>query len=210
MNDMNLIKLSLTEIQPYEKNPRHNDSAVEAVAESIRQCGYVAPIIVDEKYVILAGHTRYKALMRLGMNTAMVIVKAGLTEEQKRKYRILDNKTGEIATWDAELLSIDLTELDFDGFDFGFDLGSPTDASEAATIADDRESGSEEVAESESKYDFSDFDAENDSMTGMEDVSINIVVPKKYEAAVREYLKNGEPDTAPGRGRGVMKLCGLL
>lgn len=59
---MKLVIKSLSEIKPYENNPRRNDGAVTAVEESIKQCGYIAPIIVDEDGVILAGHTRYKAL----------------------------------------------------------------------------------------------------------------------------------------------------
>lgn len=116
---MKMKTVPLAGIKPYERNPRRNDGAVDAVAESIRQCGYVAPIIVDENNVILAGHTRWKALQKLGHATAKVCVAEGLSEEQKRKYRILDNKTGEIAEWDKDLLSIELDGLDFDGFDFG-------------------------------------------------------------------------------------------
>ena len=74
---MDLITLRLDELHPYERNPRRNDKAVDAVAESIKQCGYVAPIIVDEQHVILAGHTRYKALRKLGHDTAQVIVRGG-------------------------------------------------------------------------------------------------------------------------------------
>ena len=58
---MELKKLKLTEIKPYGKNPRKNDGAVDAVAESIKQCGYCSPIVVDENYEVLAGHTRLKA-----------------------------------------------------------------------------------------------------------------------------------------------------
>ena len=103
-----------------KKIPEKNDGAVDAVAESIRQCGYIAPIIVDECGVILAGHTRYKALLKLGYTECQVAVAAGLSEEKKRKYRILDNKTGEFAGWDFDLLQEEIRELDFDGFDFGF------------------------------------------------------------------------------------------
>lgn len=120
---MQLILKQLSEIKPYENNPRKNDKAVDAVVESINQCSYIAPIIVDEDGVILAGHTRYKALKKLGRKEAEVIVKEGLTDEQKRKYRILDNKTNEFAEWDFDLLKDELDGLDFDGFDFGFDIG---------------------------------------------------------------------------------------
>ena len=115
---MKLKTVPISSIKPYERNPRRNDDAVNAVAESIRQCSYVAPIVVDENNVILAGHTRWKALQQLGRTTAQVCIADGLTEEQKRKYRILDNKTAEIAEWDDDLLRIELDGLDFEGFDF--------------------------------------------------------------------------------------------
>ena len=116
---MKIKTLPIGKIQPYENNPRKNGQAVDAVAESIRQCGYCAPIVVDEENVILAGHTRYKALQKLGWATVKVCVAEGMSEEQKRKYRVLDNKTGELAEWDADLLALELDGLDFDGFDFG-------------------------------------------------------------------------------------------
>lgn len=117
---MEIIEKSLGEIRPYKNNPRNNENAVEAVAESIKQCGYIAPIIVDENFIILAGHTRYKALKQLGKKSAEVVVKSGLTEEQKKKYRILDNKTNEFADWDFTKLEEELHGLDFEGFDFDF------------------------------------------------------------------------------------------
>ena len=120
---MKLITKKIAEITPYENNPRRNDTAVAAVEESIRQCGYIAPIIVDEDGVILAGHTRYKALVDMGETEARVLVAEGVTEEQKKKYRLLDNKTSEIAGWDFEKLALELDGLDFGGFDFGFDTG---------------------------------------------------------------------------------------
>ena len=117
---MELRTAKLKEIKPYPNNPRINDDAVEAVAESIKQCGYVSPIVVDENMVILAGHTRYKALKKLGYKECPYIFADDLNEEQKRKFRLLDNKTGDFAMWDEELLEIELDGLDFEGFDFGF------------------------------------------------------------------------------------------
>ena len=128
-----LSTMRMDDIRPYPNNPRKNDGAVDAVAESIRQCGYVAPIIVDEDGVILAGHTRYKALQKLGYETADVLVKSGMTEEQKKKYRLLDNKTGELADWDYDLL-----EMELDGLDFGsLDLDWGIDMEEAPEVAED-------------------------------------------------------------------------
>ena len=135
---MELKKLKLTEIKPYGKNPRKNDGAVDAVAESIKQCGYCSPIVVDENYEVLAGHTRLKALKKLGRKECEVVVKEGLTEEQKQKYRILDNKTGEFAEWDFNVLDALLPSLDFDGFDFGFEVQnvSPDDFGEDFSLPD--------------------------------------------------------------------------
>ena len=118
---MEIVTRKLSEIKPYPNNPRKNDEAVAAVAESIKQCGYCAPIIVDETGIILAGHTRLKALKKLGWKQAEVVVRDGLTEEQKQKYRLLDNKTGEFAKWDIEMLQTELETVDFEGFDFGFE-----------------------------------------------------------------------------------------
>lgn len=115
LTDMKLVTLKLTDIKPYERNARKNDQAVSIVAESIRQCNYVAPIVVDENDVILAGHTRWKALKQLGRTEAQCVVKSGLTDEQKRKYRLLDNKTAELAEWDFDLLADELDGLDFGG-----------------------------------------------------------------------------------------------
>jgi hypothetical protein len=106
---------------PYEHNPRLNEQAVPAVMESIKQCSYVNDIIVDEENVILAGHTRLKALRQLGYADVDVCRVTGLTPEQKRKYRLLDNRTAELSEWDTDLLPAELDGLNFDGFDFGFD-----------------------------------------------------------------------------------------
>ena len=115
--------LKLSEIVPYENNARKNDKAVKDVAESIKQCGYIAPIIVDENNVILAGHTRYKALKKLGYKEITVRKISGLTDEQKRKYRLLDNKTNELADWDFEKLKDEIDGLDFSEFDIDWGLG---------------------------------------------------------------------------------------
>ena len=116
------VTLKLADIIPYENNPRLNDEAVEYVAESIKQCGYISPIVIDEDNIILCGHTRLKALEQLGKAEAEVMIVKGLTEEQKKKYRLLDNKTNEFADWDFDLLASELEDLDFEGFDFGFDV----------------------------------------------------------------------------------------
>lgn len=139
---MKLETLKLADIKPYENNPRKNDDAVNAVAESIRQCTYIVPIIVDEEHVILAGHTRYKALKALETEEVPCLICDGLTEEQKKKYRYLDNKTGEKATWDLLKLEQELEGIDLEGFDF---FGMATDLT--GTIGAEKGSGDDSETE---------------------------------------------------------------
>lgn len=126
--ELQLVTRKLSDIHPYARNPRRSGPAVDAVVESIRQCSYIAPIVVDEDGVILAGHTRYQALKKLKRKEAQVIVKAGLSEEQRRKYRLLDNKTGELSGWDLDLLAEELEGLDFDGLDLAWLEAEPVKA----------------------------------------------------------------------------------
>lgn len=115
------IEIDIADLVPYDKNPRRNDMAVDDVAESMEQVGYITPIVIDENRQILAGETRCKALKKRRVKRDKVLQVFGLTEEQKKKYRLLDNKVGEIAEWDPELLAGELEEVDFGDFDFGFD-----------------------------------------------------------------------------------------
>lgn len=102
----------LSEIRPYEKNPRIiPQAAVDAVARSIQAFGFRAPIVVDAEGVILAGHTRYKAAQQLGLDTVPVVWQSDITGIQARGYRIADNKVAEIATWDRDALDDEVREL---------------------------------------------------------------------------------------------------
>ena len=135
------ITLNIEDIIPYENNPRINDDAVAGVVESIKQCGELDPIEVDENNVILSGHTRLKAYEQLKYKQVSVLKITGLTEPQKRKYRLLTNKTGEVAAWDFDKLGLELEGLDFDGFDFGFEGSefnniSPDDYGEDFSLPD--------------------------------------------------------------------------
>jgi len=108
---MNIELRPLAEIKPYEKNPRINDAAVEAVARSIREFGFRQPIVIDADGVIVVGHTRWKAAAKLGLDKVPVHVAHELTPEQARAYRVADNQTADLATWDLELLPGELAEL---------------------------------------------------------------------------------------------------
>lgn len=116
---MEYKRKKLSELKVYENNPRLNDEAVDDVAESIKQCSYITPIVIDENNIILAGHTRYKALLKLRYEECDVIVVEGLSDEQKRKYRLYDNKTSELSDWDQKKLIEELSNVDFCGYDFG-------------------------------------------------------------------------------------------
>lgn len=134
---MQLKKIELSKIKPYAKNARKNDEAVEYVVKSIEQCEYIAPIILDENNVILAGHTRWKALKKLGYDKAECVIKEGLTEEQKKKYRLLDNKTAEFAEWDFDLLEDELADLDFGDLDIDWGIEAPEFDNEQEIIEDE-------------------------------------------------------------------------
>ena len=109
----------LSDIKPYEHNPRINDAAVDAVAASIQEFGFRQPIVVDEESVIIVGHTRYKAAQKLGLEKVPIHVAKGLMPAQIKAYRLADNKTSELAEWNYDLLPLELAELGESGFDLG-------------------------------------------------------------------------------------------
>ncbi len=114
----------ITSIRPYDRNPRDNDAAVDAVAASLQQFGFRQPIVVDGDGVIICGHTRYKAAIKLGLKQVPVHVAKDLSPQQVKAYRLADNKTAELAEWNMELLPIELKDLqagDFDLSTLGFD-----------------------------------------------------------------------------------------
>jgi DNA modification methylase len=104
-------------IRPYEHNPRVNDAAVDAVAASIREFGFRQPIVVDEDGVIIVGHTRYKAALKLGLEEVPVHVAVGLTPAQAKAYRLADNQTATLSQWDDDKLPLELAQLQQMDFD---------------------------------------------------------------------------------------------
>ena len=126
---MQIIDKKIGEIKPYEKNPRKNDNAVDAVASSISQFGFKNPIVIDGNNVIICGHTRYKAAQKLGLDVVPCVVASDLTDEQIKAYRLADNKVSELAEWDIDLLGEELDGIfDIDMSDFGFHLIEEEDA----------------------------------------------------------------------------------
>ncbi len=122
---MEVQNRKLSEITPYDNNPRNNAAAVRPVANSIKEFGFQQPIVVDKDGVIIVGHTRYKAAKMLKLETVPVVVADKLTPEQVAAYRIADNSSGEVATWNLDLLNVELLGLDYDMSQFGLDIEQP-------------------------------------------------------------------------------------
>lgn len=122
---MNIEHKSVSDIIPYTNNPRINDDAVSVVVESIKEFGFQVPIIVDTNNVIIAGHTRWQAAKKLGIEKVPVIVAKDLSDAKAKAFRIMDNKSSEKAKWDLEKLVVefdDLESLDCNMEALGFDL----------------------------------------------------------------------------------------
>lgn len=116
---MEVKQLPIDSIKPYKRNPRNNDEAVGAVIQSIKKFGFRQPIVVDPENVIIVGHTRYRAAMELKLKTIPVHQATDMTPEQIKAYRIADNKTSELASWNKELLAVEIGELQQLNFDLG-------------------------------------------------------------------------------------------
>ena len=156
---MKVEQIKIEEILPYDQNPRDNSAAVEKVADSIKEFGWQQPIVVDEEKIILAGHTRHLAALSMGVKEVPVLIAKGLTEAQKKAYRIVDNKTSELAEWDKELLKSEflaLQELDFDLNLTGFDLDEI-----AKMSGEDLMQFDEELDEIDESLEFNDLDGVN-------------------------------------------------
>lgn len=121
---MNITDIRTCDLKPYENNPRLNEDAVDLVAASIEEFGFKQPIVVDKDLIIIAGHTRWKAAQKLGLETVPCIQADDLTPAQVKAYRLADNKVAEAAQWDLDALQFELEGLDNMGFDmepFGFE-----------------------------------------------------------------------------------------
>lgn len=160
---MEVIFKPVADIIPYENNPRKNDDAVEFVANSIKEFGFRNPIIITEDNVIVTGHTRVKAAIRLGMTEVPCLLADDLTEEQINAFRLADNKVAEIAGWDIERLDLEMESLDFDMSQFGFGF---------------------EVEDLEVPFDLDDDTEKTDCI-----VTINCGAYKNYES-IKERLEN--------------------
>lgn len=113
---MKIEKVAIDSIKQYKNNPRKNDDAVDVVADSIEEFGFQNPIIIDSHNIIIAGNTRHKAAMKLGLTEVPILRAENLTDAQVKAFRIMDNKSSEYASWDWDLLRGEfeaLRDLDF-------------------------------------------------------------------------------------------------
>ena len=140
MKEIKIEYLNLSDLKPYENNPRNNDRAVEEVAKSIKEFGFKVPIVIDKNNVIITGHTRYKACERLGIKKVPCIRANDLTKDQVKAFRLADNKVSELATWDMDKLEIELGMIQLDMEEFGFELDfDDSDWDDEGWYGDERE-----------------------------------------------------------------------
>lgn len=136
---MTIVDKKLTELKPYEKNPRHNQEAIKYVANSIKEFGFKVPIVIDKNNVIVAGHTRYQASLELGLETVPCIIADDLTPKQIKAFRLADNKTAEKSYWDFDLLNQELLDIGVDIDMSLFDFRPVTDVMEDEDFSDDED-----------------------------------------------------------------------
>ncbi len=108
---MNIKDTPITDIKPYDNNPRKNAKAIDTVCKSIELYGFQQPIVVDSQGEIIVGHTRYQASRKLGLSTVPVLWADDLTPEQARAYRIMDNRSAENSLWDEDLLITEMADI---------------------------------------------------------------------------------------------------
>ena len=127
------------ELIPYEKNPRDNRAALDAIELSIEEYGFTNPILVNEEKVILAGHTRREAAILAGLEKVPYIVVDGLTEAQQKAYRLADNKLSELSIWDEDLLKEELEDLLDEDYDISLTGFSDVDLTDILKDEEDLE-----------------------------------------------------------------------
>lgn len=119
---MKIIIKKLEDLLPYENNAKkHDEKQIENVAKSIKEYGFVQPIVIDKDNVIVIGHCRYEASKILGTKEAPCVLVDSLTDEQVKALRLIDNKTNE-SPWNFDLLNEELELIkDIDMSEFGFE-----------------------------------------------------------------------------------------
>ena len=131
---MEIEYIPISDIKPFPRNAKkHDEKQIKNVAESIKQFGFAQPLVVDRDNVVIIGHCRLLASQRLNMETVPVVRMDELSPDQVDKLRLLDNKLNE-SEWEIDLLSEDIPELDFEGFDIDWDLPNDKGLNERTDI----------------------------------------------------------------------------
>ena len=146
---MNVKNINIKDIRPYKNNAKkHDETQIDNVAESIKQYGFVQPIVIDKDGVIVIGHCRALAAKKLGLKEVPCVCVDDLTPEQVNALRLVDNKSNE-SQWDFDILPDELAELDLSGFDFdfGFDDEEETVTSEPKEATGAVEYGTEDFSD---------------------------------------------------------------
>lgn len=139
---MNVVDLPVSEVKPYENNPRDNSRAVEYVKKSIEEFGFQQPLVLDKDKTIIVGHTRFLAAKEIGLETVPCVIADNLTEAQAKAYRLADNKTSDYSVWDNKLLLEELEGLDqiddsiFTGFEWGDLFNNVLDETDKTAVVD--------------------------------------------------------------------------
>jgi len=121
MEELKVQYLGINKIKPYKNNPRDNKNAVDYVVNSIKAFGFRVPLVLDAQHEIVAGHTRYEAAKRLKIQALPVVMAEDLSEEQIKAFRLADNQTQTLSSWDFSSLMTELDKIDeFDMSLFGF------------------------------------------------------------------------------------------
>lgn len=127
---MNIKNIAVKDLIPYEKNTKkHDDVQINNVAESIKQYGFVQPIVIDKNNVVVIGHCRLLAAKKLKMTDVPCVCVDDLTDEQVKALRIVDNKSNE-SPWDFDFLADELAEINLNAFNFDFGVSFDDDDTE--------------------------------------------------------------------------------
>ena len=150
-------EVRLDSLKPYEKNAKgHGQEQVNKIADSIREFGFLSPLLIDKDYNIIAGHGRVMAAKQLGMEKVPAVFIEGLTETQRRAYILADNKLTELGGWDDDMVRIELEALNMEDFNIeltGFSLDDIGDWFQKRNRWDDsREEGNDEYNEFLDKF----------------------------------------------------------
>ena len=141
---MEIRNISVKDLIPYDRNTKkHDKTQINNVAESIKQYGFVQPIVIDKNNVVVIGHCRLLAAKQLKMKEVPCVCVDDLTDEQVKALRIVDNKSNE-SPWDFDILPDELAELDLSDFDFDFGI---EDEEEETEIVEDEAPEVDEDAE---------------------------------------------------------------